>query len=243
MLVAVVALAGTAIYAALDHTILTKDGYVLPGSSFTYHESSTNQNVKVTIAGYDDGNYLCYITESMDLIIISESENDINELTEEGISVDKSNGRVDVPGLGVTESTTYSAKYDDRSAKITYILGGLLYSADYVRTYGSYSINITDSNAKLGTYNDPNIPEIIFKNGNNSLTVSCICKSVSDGYMYKVDTKDDCAYYIGNKDGVPLKMDSGTSKELETLGYSPVIITIANNSLSTITYDGVTYSK
>ena len=55
MLVAVIALAGTAVYVALDRTVLTTDGYVLPGSTIEYNDGDTGGPISYTILGYSNG--------------------------------------------------------------------------------------------------------------------------------------------------------------------------------------------
>ncbi len=240
MLVAVVALAGTAIYAALDHTILTKDGYALPGSTFTY-ESSGLKNT-VIIAGYDNGTYL-YLNSYADKDAIDQMESeDELKVTIPNVTIQKSNGHVNVPGIGNTSSTTYRVETETQTATITYILNGLIYDFKVYEETGSDSVTLKNSDAKIGDYRNPDIPAMSFENGSKKATISCVCDSIDDLYLYRINVDEAFGYYLGNDIGIPTNMGNSTSKDIYT-NYGDVTITISNDGVMSLKHGGLTYSR
>lgn len=245
MLVAVIALAGTAVYVALDRTVLTTDGYALPGSTYTYSVEMSGTSIlseSYEIVGYYDGEYyqrtIAGLSGSSN--VISPHEFSIGEVPDD---VKTESITVNVPGLGNTSATRYSTTEKGNDISVTIILGGLAYSVNI----GGERISITSADFSVGTYNDPDIPSSTFTSANNShATISCISSSTNGNYLYEVTVPSTSgnAYYIGNESKIPLNLSSGSTSftvESDEM-YNDPILTIANNTISEIRCGSTTYS-
>lgn len=244
MFVAVIALAGTAVYVALDRTVLTEDGYALPGSTYTYSIEINNTHVMSTsyeIVGYSDGQYyeknIAGLSGSSDTIIAHEfTIKDIPEGT------NSESVTVNVPGLGNTSGTRYTALEDGIEFSVTIILHGLAYSVDL----GYGVVKMTDADIVVGNYGSPAISSSTFSStGNSRATISCISQSVDGHYLYEitVPSSSGSAYYVGDKSKIPANMTPGSTTftvDSEEMSNDPVL-TISNNSVSEIRCGSTTY--
>lgn len=245
MLVAVIALAGTAVYVALDRTVLTTDGYALPGSTYTYSIEMSGTNIlseSYEIVGYYDGEYyqrtIAGLSGSSN--VISPHEFSIGEVPDD---VKTEFITVNVPGLGNTSATRYSTTENGIDVSVTTILGGLAYAVNI----GEGKFSITSSDISVGTYNDPDLPSSTFTSANNSrATISCISSSTNGNYLYEVTVPSTSgnAYYIGNESKIPMNLSSGSTSftvESDEMLNDP-ILTISNNTISEIRCGSTTYS-
>ena len=244
MFVAVIALAGTAVYVALDKTVLTTDGYALPGSTIEMSMVGEPLSEEATVVGYFDGNYVLD-TGSEHLTVMS--INEMLDTSNTGINVDfkKSTGTVNVPGLGNTACVIYSFNSEllGESAKIVTILHGLIFSMeseDELSNY-SYHVQISDCDIKLGNYSDVSPSEVSFKSSSgNTITVERVSASIDDSFVFMIASNTTSyAFYIGNEDMVPVRATgSQTSISVDT----NVTINLSNGDVRSITINGVTYT-
>lgn len=244
LFVAVIALAGTAVYVALDETVLTTDGYALPGSTIEMSMEGEQISEKATIVGYYDGSYILD-TESEYLSVMN--VDDMLDTSGSGINVkfERSTGSVDVPGLGNTACVIYS--FDSEllgiSAKLTTILHGLVFSmesTDRLDNY-SYHVQISDCDIVLGNYNSVSPSENTFRSSSGStITVERVSDSIDDSFVYMISSGNTAhAFYIGNEDMVP--EGSSTTQTSITVDEG-VIVNLSNGDVKSISINGISYT-
>lgn len=245
MLVAVIALAGTAVYVTLDRTILTTDGYALPGSTFEMSMVGEPINEKATIVGYYNGGYIID-GEDSDYV----SYMDVNEMLDTSgsninVEFERTTGSVNVPGLGNTSCVTYSfeSKLLGVSAKIVTILNGLIFSMESTDSLDnqSYHVQISDSNINIGNYNNVSTSETLFRSSSGStVTIERVSASISDSFVYLIsDNNTQYAFYVGNEAMVP-ETSSGSQTSIDVASY--VNVNLTNNTVNSISINGIVYS-
>jgi len=106
MLVVIVALAGTAVYAVVSSNA-THDGYAMPGSP--------------TVLGYSDDYILSSSMIGEGYAMAWRIADELKDKSSTGI-------KIDVPGLGKTDGRYYDVTIDGIKAKVTTILHGMVYS-------------------------------------------------------------------------------------------------------------------
>ena len=240
MLVAVIALAGTAIYVTLDKTVLTEDGYAMPGSTITFTSKTIGTNddrevsTTMTIAGYGNNNYFIFKDGKLGYQF-----DDMNGIDDEvGLSV--KDVKVNIPGLGNVDAKEYSMTDDDSSMAITVALHGLVVTVTVKGQTVTEELTIKDSNITLGDYKQ--ISEQKFVNSNKSITLFCHCKSTNDRYLCEVYTGTSGyknVVYFADSSGIP--QNAGNRCTVEG-AYSEATLNISNGKIVSIEYDGMTYT-
>ncbi len=233
MLVAIVALAGTAVYAAISSNA-SHDGYALPGSTLKYDVSYENYSMGISpiVVGYSDG----YILNDKTTSKMSVGTWDINdELKDQKFnSID-----VDVPGLGKTVGNSYVITVDDKTTKVVTILHGLIYSYEQEH----YILKLTSGNFHLGDYKSPDIKTVTLNatSGTGTLDLNCVSSSTDGSYIFEFAGTDGYKlYYMGNEKGVPTDLGKETSYSLSYNGHEATM-TFADGALSSITVNSTTY--
>ena len=233
MFVAVIALAGTAVYVALDNTVLTKDGHALPGSTITYAYKINGVSVDIDseIVGYDGKSY--YITNFMN----EEGIECLDVSADDDIKTESI--KVNVPGIGITNGTKYYA--ENEGATITTVLGGLVYELS--STYLSMIIKSTDID--LGSYHDVKADTLSFKNGSRTATISAISESTNGNYLLCISLDSSTqysneAYYIGDLNCIPADYKSGSTYVVDE--SSGCKLTISNDTITSISMGNVNYT-
>ena len=236
MLVVIVALAGTAVYAAVSSNT-SHDGYALPRTTLKYEFSmSTTGDVTYltspTVLGYSDG----YI---LDHSVIGESYVSAWSLTEELKGKSSTDIKVDVPGLGKTDGKYYDVTVDNVKAKVTTILHGMVYSLES----DSSNLKLVSGDFKLGDYKAPGIGTVTLRatNGSSTLDLSCVSASTNGNYVFAFKGSDSYTfYYVGNSNRVPTDLGTRTTYEFSNSGHYATM-TFANGALSSITVNNITY--
>lgn len=245
MVVVIIALAGTAVYVALDNTVLTKNGYAMPGSTFeitaTVETDGQEMSVKSTqtVYGYADG--MCVFgTKDTELLFMNTDE--VND----DPNIEISTVNLNVPGLGNTTGTKYSMTTNDSNTmiynEIITILHGIPYSTIIEGTYDGITERtesvITDMNVKLGDYSKVSGSDT-FTNSTSSIVVEATSESIDGMILYQVSkTNGDRTFFVGDEDMIPYFIDKGdTSYDTTRLN-----ITFNNTGITSIRFDGVTYT-
>ena len=246
MFVAVIALAGTAVYVALDETVLTTDGYALPGSTITLTASGTESSSQTGIIyGYHNGTY--YVgnekgEEITDLSLdISEAYSGIPQEL-----ITTTTGTVNVPGLGNTASVTQSFNYtaaNEGTIRMEYttILHGLFYSfsSHYNNGISDETTKITMESSKIhvGDYeNVPKISQTFTGSGTTTVIIQAISTSVENGYLFSLTKSgtDNIRYFDGTNDMIPVYIIQGSS----VYNFADVTLNISGNDITLINWDG-----
>lgn len=246
MFVAVIALAGTAVYVALDRTVLTTDGYALPGSTISYDVKDTtgteDDSATMTVFGFDDG---AYIMGEMPIQSPFVNTLEVFDIP----NVESIEGMVDVPGLGRTPSTTYSFNTTDSMGSMTInititmttILHGLPFSYTMTGSSGTLSETLTletvSSDIIVGNYASQASSERFTGSVNQTITVDRISESIDGNYIYHIQKSNDDVesyYYIGNSVGVPQYLPSSTTSCKE----GSVTLYFDNTGLTRIYWNG-----
>ena len=238
MFVAVIALAGTAVYVALDNTVLSEDGYALPGTTveYTASEGGMSGTIKATIVGYSDNTYFAILTNAYG------DDYEIDELYPLSEELDGKSVKVDVPGLGMTDGTKYTITSNGITGTVTTVLHGLIYSVEAP----IMSMKMTSSDINLGSYDRPNIATSTFvRNGtSNTLTVECISQSTNGGYLYCVSHSSGTnseAYYIGNTSKIPSDLGNRTTYTVNSESGFSATLTVSNGTITQISQGNQVY--
>lgn len=244
MVVVIVALAGTLIYTALDRSVLTTDGYAMPGSSITYGVEINGTDVmfqSYEIVGYANDNYYGEVTASLSSI----GSIELVGLSMEEVpsTVSRESINVNVPGLGMTKAIRFTVTEAGMTTTATFILNGLLFDAEV----GGERMHMTDCDISVGEYSTVNIPSSTYSaTSGSTITLSCISTSVDGGYLYSIASTSSGQtpeYYIGNASKIPVDLATGsTSYEIVSDSYSGTTLTISNGAVTQIEFGGNTYT-
>ena len=231
MFVAVIALAGTAVYVALDNTILTESGYVLPGSTIEYNPADAEKPVSYTVLGYHDGTYIWDTPNGyIDMELLPTSSKIGTET-------------VNVPGIGKTDATVYSATLSGMSAILRTVFNGLPYDM-HVNVNGVEIpfVSMTDAKIKLGSYDTFDKFNKTYTSGKASITLERISSSTNNDFVYTFKTNNSyIAYYVGDANGIPADFTTGNSYLVESSDYD-IRLNISNNTIPSFTMGGMTYT-
>lgn len=238
MLVAVIALAGTAVYVALDRTVLTTDGYALPGSTVEYaaSENSISASSVATIVGYSDGTYYSILTNMYG------DDDYIDEHFPIPDNLDGESVKVNVPGLGMTDGMKYTITSSGVTGTVTTILHGLIYSMEAP----TISLTISSSDIDVGNYDDASITTSTFvrSGSSNTIVVECISQSTDGGFLYCVRIPSSTyseGYYIGNASKIPSDLGNNTTYTVHSESGFSATLTISNGAITQISQGGQTY--
>ena len=231
MLVAVIALAGTAVYVALDRTVLTTDGYVLPGSTIEYNDGDTGGPISYTILGYSNGTYIWDTPNGyIDMEIMPTN-------TKTGTET------VDVPGIGKTKATVYSATLGGANAVLRTVFNGLPYDikVDFNGTEIQF-VSMNDANIQLGSYDTFDKFSRTYTSGTASITLERISASTNDDFVYAFEAASGpIAYYVGDANGIPADFTTGSSYHIDGK-VADIRLNISNNTIPSFTMEGMTYT-
>lgn len=233
MLVAVIALAGTAVYVALDRTVLTTDGYALPGSTLTYSSLDAETDLTYTVYGYDGGDYVWKYA---------------NGLTTESIPEEYFVGteHVDVPGIGKTEARVYAQDEGSTSMTMRTVFHGLPFDATMnVNGVEVPFMKMISADIELGSYDSVQKSTKNFTSSNGSAEINRVSKSIDGDFLYKVTFSNvsSIGYYVGDDDGVPV---DATNNRFVIEGSSSlsldITLNISGSSIASIVIGSVTYT-
>ena len=231
MFVAVIALAGTAVYVALDNTILTEGGYALPGSTVEYNSGDAEKPVSYTILGHHDGAYVW--------------DTPYGYIDMEIMPTDSKTGTetVNVPGIGKTKATVYSATLSGMSAVLRTVFNGLPYDM-HVNVNGVEVpyVSMTDAKIKLGSYETFDKFNKTYTSGTASITLERISSSTNDDFVYTFKANNGyIAFYVGDANGIPADFITGNSYLVESSNYD-IRLNISNDTIPSFTMGGKTYT-
>lgn len=237
MLVVIVALAGTAVYAVVSSNA-THDGYALPGTTLKYESSfspmsGTTYLTSPTVLGYSDDYIMSCSLVGDSYVTAWTVAEDLKDKSYTGI-------KVDVPGLGKTDGRYYDITVDGVNVKVTTILHGLVYSSES----GLSSMKLLSGDFKIGDYKSPGIQTLTLKatSGSGTLDLNCISTSTGGNYVFGFKESSNRAfYYIGDSKGVPIDLGTKTSYEVRNNSGYFATMTFANGALSSITVNSTTY--
>ena len=233
MLVAVIALAGTAVYVALDRTVLTTYGYALPGSTLTYSSVEDGTDITYTIYGYDNGDYVWKYA---------------NGLTTESIPEEYFVGteQVDVPGIGKTEARVYAQDEGSTSMTMRTVFHGLPFDATMnVNGVEVPFMKMISADIELGSYDSVQKSTKNFTSSSGSAEINRVSKSIDGDFLYKVTFSNvsSIGYYVGDDNGVPV---DATNNRFIIEGSSSlsldITLNISGSSISSIVIGSVTYT-
>lgn len=233
MFVAVIALAGTLVFVALDRSILNADGYALPGSVIEYNSLDYENGVETyTVLGYHNGSYIWKTPgEYID--------------TEEMPTADKiGTETVNVPGIGKARAEIYSVTVAGYQATMRTVFHGLPYDITiFIGTISYKLIEIGKTDIELGTYGNTIDYEQNFTGKSGTATVDCVSQSTNGDYVFRVSSTATAsnAFYIGNSKGIPVDFTSG-SYTVASNGSSSVTLTISGDKITAISINGNSYT-
>ncbi len=238
MLVAIVALAGTAVYAVVSSNA-THDGYAMPGTTLEYEMSGgTFGGMKLVfspaVVGYSD-EYILNMSMSGDDIVSPWG------LADELKDKSSSSVKVDVPGLGKTTGSSYTITDSGETLKVITILHGMVYS---VESSSGYAVKLTSGDYKLGDYKAPGIKAVTLKatSGSGTLDLNCVSTSNNGKYVFEfAGVNGSDFYYVGDGKGIPADLGTKTSCQISNNSGNSATMTFSNGALSSITVNSTTY--
>lgn len=238
MLVAIVALAGTAVYAAVSSNA-NHDGYALPGTTLEYEMSGgifggLKLVLSPTVVGYSDEYVFNKSTIGSDAVSAWGFADDLKNKSSSGVNVN-------VPGLGKTSGSSYTITDSGETLKVITILHGMVYSVD---SESGYTMKLVSGDFKLGEYKAPGIKAQTLKatSGSSTLDLNCVSISTDGNYMFEfagVNGYD--FYYVGNDKGIPTDLGTKTSYQISNGSGYYATMTFADGALSSITVNSTTY--
>ena len=236
MLVVIVALAGTAVYAVVSSNA-THDGYAMPGTTLKYEFSLSATDgitylTSPTVLGYSDDYILSCSMIGEGYAMAWRIADELKDKSSTGI-------KVDVPGLGKTDGRYYDVTIDGIKAKVTTILHGMVYSFESSES----SMKLVSGDFKLGDYKAPGIKAVTLKasSGSSTLDLNCVSASTNGNYVFGFKESDSYTfYYVGDSKGVPVDLGTKTSYSFSNSGHYATM-TFANGALSSITVNNITY--
>ena len=240
MFVAVIALAGTAVYVALDETVMAENGYALPGSTFEYRDSTSDDRLTLTVVGFGDGLYYFENTNSgaraYDAVVneISSIGSYLEYFEDRGIEYTRENVNVDVPDVGKTNGVRYVVEIEQEVMTITTVLHGIPYSVEAA----GESLIMTESDASIGEYSNPNNWHRNYVSRGTTTpvyTLERIGKASDGNFIYRMDiSMYDNFTFIGDSNGIPIGVTTSSCQISDTDGYETVTATISNGQLISI---------
>ncbi len=236
MLVVIVALAGTAVYAVASSNA-NHDGYAMPGTTLKYELSISMVGDVIyltspTVLGYSDD----YI---LSCSMIGERYVSTWGLSEQLKDKSSTGIKVDVPGLGKTEGRHYDVTISNMKVKVTTIFHGMVYSVES----DEMQMKLVSGDFKLGDYKAPGIEAKTLKatSGSGTLNLNCVSTSTNGNYVFGFKGSDSYTYYyVGNNKGVPTDLGTKTTYEFSNSGHYATM-TFADGALSSITVNSTTY--
>ncbi len=221
MLVVVIALAGTAVYVALDKNVFNDGDYVMPGSKITY--SIGNVSESKVVWGYNGKEYVMDGDTLSSTGIITYEDAIKGTYKTEDV-------KVDIPGYGKTNGVTVNTEI----YTITFVFNGLPYK---ISIQGEEDSTIAHSEIKTGTYGKTNAGLKTFASGSNTIELSCVSESMDGKYLFEIKSSGECDYYRSDASGIP-----STPAADGTCSIYDYKIHVTNGSIDYITYNGVKYT-
>lgn len=257
MVVVVIALAGTLVYTTLDRTVLTTDGYALPGSTIEYTSSNNtgteNSTETVRIVGYSNGSYFSTSIPA-DRPFVTPSEYYESALKQVDSTPDYIS--INIPGLGNTSGVSYNFTTEESYGSqtvtvyvnIVTILHGLPAKIEMSSSLGTltetFTLSITASSINVGSYVNISENSIVFSSSYSSnpatITVSRVSNSVDGFFVYhivKSDVSNESYYYVGDSKGIPQYVTTGSTM----CEYGSVDLYYDSNGLTRINWNGDYY--